>query len=198
MGRAPRSGPLTSQPFIESRHQLPAIAVDVTVTVALSPQSAASGVNEIVTLPDDASRAPGRRSECRQCSVPPRNPPSSRSPEPSNPSFVDAVRDRKGDDVTALDLRDSDAFTDYFVVCTGQNRRQVQAIADAVETALRAKKLRPAHVEGYDRGEWVLLDYFDFVVHVFSPTARTFYGLERLWGNAESLSLPKESPAAAV
>lgn len=111
-------------------------------------------------------------------------------------AVVDAVRDRKADDVLALDLRESDAFTDYFVVCTGQNRRQVQAIADAVETALRTKKLRPSHVEGYDRGEWVLLDYFDFVVHVFSPTARTFYGLERLWGNATPLALPDPAPAA--
>lgn len=111
-------------------------------------------------------------------------------------AVVDAVRDRKGEDVIALDLRESDAFTDYFVVCTGQNRRQVQAIADAVETALRAKKLRPTHVEGYERGEWVLLDYFDFVVHVFSPSARSFYGLERLWGNATPLALPDPTPAA--
>ena len=68
----------------------------------------------------------------------------------------------------------------------GQNRRQVQAIADAVEAALKARKLRPSHVEGYERGEWVLLDYFDFVVHVFAPNARMFYGLERLWGNARA------------
>jgi ribosome-associated protein len=109
---------------------------------------------------------------------------------------VDALHQKKADDVVALDLRESEAFTDYFLVCTGQNRRQVQAIADAVETALRGKKLRPSHVEGYDRGEWVLLDYFDFVVHVFSPGARTFYGLERLWGNARPLALPDPAPAA--
>lgn len=111
-------------------------------------------------------------------------------------AVINAVRDKKADDVIALDLRPSDAFTDYFIVCTGQNRRQVQAIADAVEMALKAKKLRPLHVEGFERGEWILLDYFDFVVHVFSPSARTFYGLERLWGNAEPLVLPP--PAAAV
>jgi ribosome-associated protein len=104
---------------------------------------------------------------------------------------VDAVRQKKADDVVALDLRASDAFTDFFLVCTGQNRRQVQAIADGVEAALKAKKLRPLHVEGYDRGDWVLLDYFDFVVHVFSPSARAFYGLERLWGNAEPVALPE-------
>jgi ribosome-associated protein len=82
-------------------------------------------------------------------------------------------------------------------VCTGQNRRQVQAIADAVEAALKARKLRPSHVEGYERGEWVLLDYFDFVVHVFAPNARMFYGLERLWGNARAATLPDPAPAAS-
>jgi ribosome-associated protein len=109
---------------------------------------------------------------------------------------VEAVRAKKADDVVALDLREAQAFTDYFVVCTGQNRRQVQAIADAVEAALKARKLRPSHVEGYERGEWVLLDYFDFVVHVFAPNARMFYGLERLWGSAQPVALPDPSPAA--
>lgn len=113
-------------------------------------------------------------------------------------AVIDAVRDKKADEVVALDLRAADAFTDFFILCTGHNRRQVQAIADGVEMALKAKKVRPTHVEGYDKGEWILLDYFDFVVHVFSPTARAFYGLERLWGNAEPLSLPKDTPAAAV
>lgn len=107
---------------------------------------------------------------------------------------VDAMRQKKAGEVVALDLREADAFTDYFIVCTGQNRRQVQAIADAVEEALRKKKLRPSHVEGYERGEWVLLDYFDFVVHVFAPNARMFYGLERLWGNARAVSVPETAP----
>ena len=110
-------------------------------------------------------------------------------------SAVAAVRDKKGDEVVLLDLRQADAFTDFFLVCTGQNRRQVQAIADAVEATLKTRKLRPTHVEGYERGEWVLLDYFDFVVHVFAPAARAFYGLERLWGRAVPVTLP--APAAA-
>jgi len=110
-------------------------------------------------------------------------------------AVINAVRDKKADDVIALDLRTADAFTDFFIVCTGHNRRQVQAIADGVEMALKAKKVRPTHIEGYDRGEWILLDYFDFVVHVFSPTSRAFYGLERLWGNAQPLTLPVEAPA---
>lgn len=111
---------------------------------------------------------------------------------------VDAVRQKKGDDVVLLDLRKADAFTDFFIVCTGHNRRQAQAIADAVEAALKAKKLRPTHVEGYDRGEWVLLDYFDFVVHVFAPSARAFYGLERLWGKAVPVDLPAPAPPPAA
>lgn len=114
---------------------------------------------------------------------------------------VEAARGRKAEDVTLLDLRQAGAFTDYFLVCTGQNPRQVQAIADAVELTLKAHGTRPAHVEGYDRGEWILLDYFDLIVHVFSPQARSFYGLERLWGNAEPVLLPEEripAPAAAA
>ena len=91
-----------------------------------------------------------------------------------------------------LDLRSVDAFTDYFVICSGKNLRQVQAIADAVEDALRKAQVRPAHVEGLERAEWVLLDYFDFVVHVFSGERREFYALERLWGSAERVPLPEE------
>lgn len=99
-------------------------------------------------------------------------------------SAIAAVRDKKATSVTVLDLRKTAAFTDYFLICSGANPRQVHAIADGVEEALKAKKIRPTHVEGYQRAEWILLDYFDFVVHVFSTNARQFYGLERLWGEA--------------
>jgi ribosome-associated protein len=105
-------------------------------------------------------------------------------------AVVDAAHDRKATGVVVLDLKKSGAFTDYFVICTGTNPRQVQAIADAVETALKAQKQRPSLVEGYARAEWVLLDYFDFVVHVFSKHARDFYGLDRLWGNAIRTEVP--------
>ena len=88
-----------------------------------------------------------------------------------------------------LDLTKSSAFTDFFVICTGTNRRQVQAIADAVEEAVGKRGTRPALVEGYDRGDWVLLDYFDFIVHVFMPSSREFYNLERLWGDAEKVEV---------
>jgi ribosome-associated protein len=97
---------------------------------------------------------------------------------------ISAVQDKKATAITVLDLRKTGAFTDYFLICSGANPRQVHAIADGVEEALKAKKIRPTHVEGYQRAEWILLDYFDFVVHVFSTNARQFYGLERLWGEA--------------
>jgi len=96
-----------------------------------------------------------------------------------------------------LNLRRSSAFTDFFVLCTGQNVRQVAAIADAVEQALKALKLRPAHVEGYDRAEWVLMDYFDFIVHVFTPATRAFYSLDRLWGTAERIEIPDPTTSSA-
>ena len=105
---------------------------------------------------------------------------------------IDAAGSRKATDIIVLDLRKTGAFTDYFLICTGSNPRQVQAIADAIEQALKAVKVRPAHVEGYDRAEWVLLDYFDFIVHVFSPNARQFYGLERLWGEAARIEISDE------
>jgi ribosome-associated protein len=109
---------------------------------------------------------------------------------------IEAARDKKAIDPRVLDLRSVDAFTDYFVICSGKNLRQVQAIADAVEDALRKAQVRPAHVEGRQRAEWVLLDYFDFVVHVFSGERREFYALERLWGSAERIPLPEEPQPA--
>ena len=100
---------------------------------------------------------------------------------------VRAAEDKKAVDLTVLDLRKAAGFTDYFLICSGTNPRQVRAIADAVIEALAADGAKPAHIEGYDRSEWILLDYFDFIVHVFAPETRTFYGLERLWGNAEQI-----------
>ena len=97
--------------------------------------------------------------------------------------------DKKALDVVVLDLRNTHAFTDFFLLCSGANSRQVHAIADAIEEALRAAKVRPNHVEGYDRGEWVLMDFFTFIVHVFTPQTRDFYSLERLWGDAERIEV---------
>ena len=98
---------------------------------------------------------------------------------------VRAARDKKALDVVVLDLRNAGGFTDYFVICTGNNARQITAIADSVRDTLKSElDERPALTEGVDRSEWILLDYFNFVVHIFSRECRAFYGLERLWGNA--------------
>ena len=104
---------------------------------------------------------------------------------------IDAARDKKATGVVVLDLKKAGAFTDYFVICSAVNPRQVQAIADAVEQKLKTEhKQRPSLVEGYARAEWILLDYFDFVVHIFSRHARDFYGLDRLWGSATRIEFP--------
>ena len=113
-----------------------------------------------------------------------------RKPKPRLPKAVtasiQAALDKKAEDVVVLDLRHAGGFTDYFVICTGANARQIHAIADSVrETLKRDLDERPALAEGVDKSEWILLDYFNFVVHVFSRECRAFYGLERLWGNAE-------------
>jgi ribosome-associated protein len=102
---------------------------------------------------------------------------------------VRAALDKKAFDVVVLDLRHTPAFTDFFLLCSGQNTRQVQEIADAVDEALRAAKVRPSHVEGYERAEWILMDFFTFIVHVFTPQTRAFYSLERLWGDAERVEI---------
>ncbi len=107
---------------------------------------------------------------------------------------VRAALDKKALDVVVLDLRNTPAFTDFFVLCSGLSQRQVKAIADGVEEALRAAKVRPAHVEGYDRGDWILMDFFTLIVHVFTPQTREFYSLERLWGDAERIEVSDTPP----
>jgi ribosome-associated protein len=103
---------------------------------------------------------------------------------------IHAAEDKKANDLVVLDLRSAAGFTDFFVICSGTNTRQIRAIADAVVDALAEQSVKPAHVEGYDRSEWILLDYFDFIVHIFATETRAFYGLERLWGNAERVERP--------
>ena len=101
-----------------------------------------------------------------------------------------AAESKQAVNLVVLDLRKSAGFTDFFLIASGTNPRQVRAIADAVIESLAAKGAKPAYVEGYDRSEWILLDYFDFIVHIFAPETRTFYDLERLWGNAERIEKP--------
>jgi ribosome-associated protein len=101
---------------------------------------------------------------------------------------IAACQEKKAEDITILELeKDSGAFTDYFVVCSGTNPRQIQAISDEVEDRLKKAGLRPTHVEGYKQAEWVLIDYVDFVVHIFTEKARQYYDLERLWKSAKKL-----------
>ncbi len=102
---------------------------------------------------------------------------------------IAAALDKKAQEVLVLDLTRGSAFTDFFVICTGTNVRQVQAIADAVEDALRRRGTKPSLVEGYERGEWILIDCFDFIFHIFLPATREFYALERLWGDAERVEV---------
>ena len=107
---------------------------------------------------------------------------------------IQACLDKKAEELSILEMEKGSAFTDYFVLCSGTNPRQVQAIADEVELRLKAAGLRPAHVEGYRQAEWILVDYVDFVVHVFSEKARKFYDLERLWKTAKRLEPSELKP----
>ena len=110
---------------------------------------------------------------------------------------IAACQDKKAEQITILELdKDSGAFTDYFLVCSGNNPRQVQAISDEVEFRLKKKLgLYPHQIEGYKQAEWILIDYTDFVVHVFAEKARKFYDLERLWKSAKRME-PAELIAA--
>jgi ribosome-associated protein len=104
-----------------------------------------------------------------------------------------AAGEKKAHDLVALDLREVASFTDYFLIASGTNVRQVQAIADAVEEELRKRlRVKPARVEGYKSAEWILLDYGDFIFHVFEEKSRRFYDLERLWRDAARVHLPPE------
>lgn len=103
--------------------------------------------------------------------------------------------DRKAEDVTMLDLRTVSSATDFFLIATGRSDTHVSAIADNMIDELKKDGVRPAGVEGLRGGRWVLVDYVDFVVHVFHPAAREFYQLERLWGDAPVQYLDSPEPA---
>lgn len=103
-----------------------------------------------------------------------------------------AASDKKALDLALLDLRELASFTDFFLITSGTNVRQVQAIADAVVEKLKEQGTRAERVEGYNAAEWILLDYGDFIVHVFEDKARRFYDLERLWREARRVELPPD------
>jgi len=102
---------------------------------------------------------------------------------------LNAADDKKAHDLVALDISEIASFADYFVLCTGDSSRQMQAIADEVEQRLKTCGIRPSHVEGYQNAEWILMDYFDLVVHIFSKNARLYYDLERLWRDGKKLDI---------
>ena len=108
---------------------------------------------------------------------------------------VRAAESKKATDIKVLDLTGITSFADYFVICTGSNSKQVQAIADEVGMQLKRLKEHPISVEGYTQAEWILADYGDLLVHVFSTKAREYYGLERLWRAARTVPLPESSEA---
>jgi ribosome-associated protein len=104
---------------------------------------------------------------------------------------VRAAESKKGTDIRVLDLTGITSFADHFVICTGANQRQIQAISDEVNLQLKQQAGElPINVEGYDQAEWVLADYGDLLVHIFSPKSRDYYDLERLWRSAKPVEIP--------
>ena len=104
---------------------------------------------------------------------------------------VNAADDKKAHDLVALDISEIASFANYFLFCTGDSSRQMQAIADEIEKQLKEVGVRPSHVEGYQNAEWILMDYFDLVIHIFSKNARVYYDLERLWRDGKKLEIDK-------
>jgi len=106
---------------------------------------------------------------------------------------LEAAEEKKAENPVAISLKGIATFTDGFIICSGAQRRQTQAICDAIVERLKAAGERAGHIEGYERGEWILIDLYDLIVHVFIPETRDFYSLERLWGDA-----PHVEPVSAT
>jgi ribosome-associated protein len=119
-------------------------------------------------------------------------------PRPELGWAIEAAQNKKGAGITLLDLRKLGSFTDYFLICSGFSAPQIQAIADGIEQELGSRGIAPAHREGYQSAEWVLLDYGGFLVHIFSEKARLFYDLERLWRSARRMDIPEPGAAPAT
>lgn len=101
---------------------------------------------------------------------------------------VSEVEERKGGNIRVLQIGEISSLTEYFLICSGNNERQVRAIAESIQLRLKADNVRPSHVEGSGPGHWILLDYGDFVVHIFDRETRAFYGLEKLWADAPDVT----------
>jgi ribosome-associated protein len=119
-------------------------------------------------------------------------PISFESIDPHVQTAIKCAAEKKAFDIVALDLREIASFTEYFVIVSGGNQRQAQAISDEIEEQLRKEGVRPVRIEGFQTAEWILLDFGDFVVHVFDKDARGFYDLERLWRDAGRVAIPSD------
>jgi ribosome-associated protein len=108
-------------------------------------------------------------------------------------SIARFAAEKKASDIVVLGMGEAVSYTDFFIIASGANPRQTRAIADEIERRLKRVHVRPARVEGQSEGEWILIDYLDAVVHVFTPAARDFYRLEALWGDVPRLDLPETS-----
>ncbi len=111
---------------------------------------------------------------------------------------LQAMDDKKAVDVVALDISGIASFARYFLLCSGDSSRQIQAIADEIEARLKKSGVIPNHIEGYRNAEWVLMDYLDLVVHIFSKQARAYYDLERLWRDGKKLDVRRLMRAGAA
>jgi ribosome-associated protein len=118
--------------------------------------------------------------------------PTPAAPPADSPNWLlaaKAAESKKAADIRVLDLKDVTSFTDYFIICSVSNPRQAHAISDAIHKQLKDIGELPVSTEGYDQADWILMDYGDFIVHVFSESARSYYDLERLWRHAKTLDL---------
>ena len=118
---------------------------------------------------------------------PTRDPSRQLNPEEMVAAIADLAADRKALDIVQLDLRGMIGYADYFVICTGRTDRQTRAIHDGIHEGMKARGILPRRVEGVTEARWILMDYLDVVVHVFTPDTREYYRLEQLWGEAPSL-----------
>jgi ribosome-associated protein len=170
----------------------PATKKTATAKKAAPAKKAATkrAVKKVATRKSVTAKGPGTAKSAKPAAPRKAAPTSAKLRLPSDlKKAIQFAQDKQAIDLTVLDLREASAFTDFFIICTGANTKQVQAIADGIEAGLKADGQPPALVEGYNRGEWVLLDYFTFIVHVFLPGQRSFYALERLWGGAETIEV---------
>jgi ribosome-associated protein len=113
--------------------------------------------------------------------------------EPSWVTAAHAAQSKKAQDLVILDLREITSFADYFLICTGANARQNQAISDEIYHQMKARGELPVSLEGYDNAEWILQDYGDLICHVFLDRTRAYYDLERLWRHAKRVEVPAEA-----